>query len=370
MSFLTEWLSRRLVAGTGAGAPAVAGRCSSQLKRRLQASCMLARVGHKPKQEETDGGASQDRRWGAHADDAGPLRLPGKARWPSGWSYQPAAQIWQGAEQITPERPGIWDRPLVLGSLGPDRCHRHSVLHGKAGNRIWSRGISHQFPKRESRGRELQLLRAARSKLTPQNTALEIRSPRNHRKTPQVPLRAQSWKLGVDLEMASSSSFLACCSCCSYAASLETKTTKDRGTETPQALEKGRSGFFPKKLDEVHVGADGGEERGGEIALAGVGQHGDQHRALRRLLGHLNRCIHGGSTRDSGENPLRLGQGLGHLNRSLAWDWDELVIAGLRNALLCNLRDEVRGPALDWMGLEGRVRAGSRSIWVALGLCA
>ena len=46
-----------------------------------------------------------------------------------------------------------------------------------------------------------------------------------------------------------------------------------------------------------HVGRDVGEQRRAEIALAGVGQHAEDGRALRRLGGDLQRAGEGGARR-------------------------------------------------------------------------
>ena len=120
----------------------------------------------------------------------------------------------------------------------------------------------------------------------------------------------------------------------------------------------------------VHVCTDGCEQGSGQVSLTGVCQHGHQNRPLWSLLGHLNRGIHGGTSRNSSEDSLGLGQHLAHPNGSITWDWHIFIIASGCNALLRNEWDEVRCPALDGVWLKGRVGSGGAAVIVAFALGA
>ena len=82
------------------------------------------------------------------------------------------------------------------------------------------------------------------------------------------------------------------------------------------------------------------------------------------------RGIHGGTSRNSSEDSLGLGQHLAHPNGSIAWDRHIFIIASGCNALLRNEWDEVWCPALDGVWLEGRVGSGGAAVIVTFALGA
>eukprot|EP00964_Phaeocystis_antarctica_P116051 scaffold80015_cov60-Phaeocystis_antarctica.AAC.5 len=82
------------------------------------------------------------------------------------------------------------------------------------------------------------------------------------------------------------------------------------GLGVGQQLEGGRA-LGDLELGLVHVGGDLGEERRRQVALARVGEHGQDDRALGRRLGGLERGPHGAAARDAREQALLGGECLG-----------------------------------------------------------
>ena len=133
-----------------------------------------------------------------------------------------------------------------------------------------------------------------------------------------------------------------------------------------QKLER-RRGLGNLQLFLVHVRGDGLVQGRGHVSLGGVGKHGEDHRALGRLLRHLKRARHGGAAGDTGEDTLHARELLRRLDRLGAGDGHELVVQvhGLR--VLQHLGDEVGGPALDGVRGERGVRPRGRARGLALG---
>ena len=101
-----------------------------------------------------------------------------------------------------------------------------------------------------------------------------------------------------------------------------------------------------------HVGRDVGEQRRAEIALAGIGQHAEDVRALRRLGGDLQRAGERRARRDADEDAFLLREVLAAADRVGPGDRQDAVDHLHVDRIAGELRDEVRRPALHRMRLE------------------
>mmetsp|Transcript_38933 Transcript_38933/g.117615 ORF Transcript_38933/g.117615 Transcript_38933/m.117615 type:complete len:256 (+) Transcript_38933:478-1245(+) len=121
-------------------------------------------------------------------------------------------------------------------------------------------------------------------------------------------------------------------------------------------LEGGRRGCDLELL-LVHVRLDVGEERRGEVALARVGQHGEDDRPLGRRLGRLQRRPHRAAARDAREEPLLGGETLGGGDRPRAGHRHQLVQQHVHGSVVQHFGDEIWRPPLDRVRAEGGVRS-------------
>mmetsp|Transcript_24949 Transcript_24949/g.57633 ORF Transcript_24949/g.57633 Transcript_24949/m.57633 type:complete len:409 (-) Transcript_24949:19-1245(-) len=128
-----------------------------------------------------------------------------------------------------------------------------------------------------------------------------------------------------------------------------------------------RCGLGDLQLLLVHIRGDGREERSGQVALSGIRQHAHDDAPLRRLLGRLNGGPHGGSSGDAREDALRPGQILRGLHGDAVRNGNVLVHELQIHALLQDQGDEVGGPSLDGVGLEGGVGSVGAAVGVAFG---
>mmetsp|Transcript_96025 Transcript_96025/g.273767 ORF Transcript_96025/g.273767 Transcript_96025/m.273767 type:complete len:486 (-) Transcript_96025:54-1511(-) len=133
-----------------------------------------------------------------------------------------------------------------------------------------------------------------------------------------------------------------------------------------EELEVG-GGLGDLELLLVHVRRDVSEERGREVPLAGVREHGEDDRALRRVLGRLDGRPHGRAARNAGKDALCARELLRGGHRHAVWDRDELVHDLKLHAVLKHLGDEIRRPALNGVRRESGVRLGRRAVGVARG---
>ena len=147
--------------------------------------------------------------------------------------------------------------------------------------------------------------------------------------------------------------------------SAATEAPAHRSRSRSRHLEAGRRARQRLLLGR-HVGRDALEQGRRQVALAGVGQHAAQDRALRRALGDLDRDGERSAARDAGEDPLFGGEPPRPRDRVGTGDRDQLVVVVLVDRLLQHVGNEVGSPALDRMRREGRVAAGRRVIGAAL----
>ena len=103
-----------------------------------------------------------------------------------------------------------------------------------------------------------------------------------------------------------------------------------------------------------HLGGNVGEKRRRQIALSRIRQHGEDGRALRRVLRHLERASHGAARRDADEDAFLARQLAAVAQRVGVRDAHDLVDQLEVDRIAGDLRDVVRRPALHRVRLERR----------------
>ena len=113
-----------------------------------------------------------------------------------------------------------------------------------------------------------------------------------------------------------------------------------------------------------HVYWDVGEERGGEVALAGVGQHGENGGALGGFGCDAEGSGEGGSGADAYEDAFFFGEILTVAHGFGVGDAQDLVDAVSVYGVLGELGDEVGAPALLGVRGPGGVAGGGGAVGV------
>jgi hypothetical protein len=115
-----------------------------------------------------------------------------------------------------------------------------------------------------------------------------------------------------------------------------------------------------------HVHRDICEQRGGQVALAGVGQHAQDTRARALSAGDAQCACQRRARRDPDKDAFALRELSRQLERFGAWDGHELIHERAR--VFDQLGHEVGGPALHWMRVEvGVALARNPKLATALG---
>jgi len=84
-------------------------------------------------------------------------------------------------------------------------------------------------------------------------------------------------------------------------------------------------GLRQRVLFRTHAFGDAFEQRRGHVALAGVGEHGEDHGAFGGLLGDLHRDGEGRAGRDADEDAFLLRELAGPLDALRSGDRDQLI---------------------------------------------
>ncbi len=112
----------------------------------------------------------------------------------------------------------------------------------------------------------------------------------------------------------------------------------------------------------THVGLDVIEQRRTEIALAGIGKHGEYRRSLFRGFANLERAGESRTAGDADEYAFLGCQRFRQANCIVALDRDDAVDEFRVDRVFGQLGNEVRAPALHQVGAEQRMAVDRRAV--------
>ena len=107
--------------------------------------------------------------------------------------------------------------------------------------------------------------------------------------------------------------------------------------------------------------------RATHVALARVGEYGEDHGSLGRFLRDFQRASHVRAAADAGEDAFHARQFLRGFDGFRSGDGHELVVQVHRLRVFQHLGNEIGGPALNRVRGERGVRPGGRATRFALG---